>query len=49
MKKQTKKLKLAKETISLITASVVGGAPTDRCNTFWCPTYDCSTNQQYAC
>jgi hypothetical protein len=40
MKKQVKKLVLSKETVSLITASVVGGAITDLCNTFRCPPTD---------
>jgi hypothetical protein len=39
MKKKTvKKLVLSKETVSLITATVVGGALTDLCGTFRCPT-----------
>ena len=37
-KKKVKKLELAKETVALITETVVGGAPTDLCNTFRCPT-----------
>jgi hypothetical protein len=52
MKKQMKKLALSKETISLISASVVGGAITDLCNSFRCPPTDpylCQTNQKYAC
>jgi hypothetical protein len=53
MKKKTaKKLVLSKETVSLITASVVGGAITDLCNTFRCPPTNpdfCQTNQKYAC
>jgi hypothetical protein len=37
-KRQVKKLVLSKETIALVNATVVGGAITDRCNTFPCPT-----------
>jgi hypothetical protein len=51
MKKQVKKLVLSKETISLITASVVGGAITDLCNTFRCPPTNpdfCQSNK-YPC
>ena len=40
MKKQVKKLVLSKETLSLMTGSVVGGAITDLCNTFRCPPTD---------
>lgn len=40
MKKQIKKLVLSKETVSLMTAYVVGGAITDLCNSFRCPPTD---------
>lgn len=39
MKKKTvKKLVLSKETVSLMSEQVVGGAITDLCNTLRCPT-----------
>lgn len=53
MKKKTaKKLVLSKETLSLINPTVVGGAITDLCQTWTCPSdpnYICQTNQRYAC
>jgi hypothetical protein len=54
MKKKAKKLVLAKETLSLITTSVVGGVLTDGCVTHrpdQCPTdpnWWCQTNP-YGC
>jgi len=50
-KKKVKKLVLSKETVSLITAPVVGGAITDLCNTFRCPPTNpdlCQSNK-YPC
>lgn len=48
MKKQMKKLTLSKETIALVNATVVGGAITDLCNTFRCPTNLCQSGK-YPC
>ncbi|MEA2693880.1 MAG: hypothetical protein QOJ16_3267 [Acidobacteriota bacterium] len=39
-KKAVKKLVLSKETVALTSATVVGGAITDNCNTFRCPPTD---------
>jgi hypothetical protein len=50
MKKQMKKLVLAKETVALITLSqVAGGGPTALCTPSWnCPTFACQSGK-YPC